>query len=93
MEFRKQFVQVVRLAERREVRDDHVDAPSHARGPSGQKLLIVPALERDASGVKVVPAMLGKELAHFRIHVVCIDREAALRKKPRIYPRSRTEIE
>ena len=92
MEFRKQFVQVVRLVERRKVRDDHVDAPFGARGPSGQKLLIVAALERDASGVNEVPAMLGKEVTHFRIHVICIDREAALCKKPRIYSRSRTEI-
>ncbi len=37
--------------------------------------------------------MVGKELAHVRVNIVGVNREAALGEKPRIDSRSRTEVE
>jgi len=47
-------MQVIDLVERRKVRDNQVDGSFGARGPSRQKLLIVPAFERDAARVDEV---------------------------------------
>ncbi len=86
-------MQIIYQVERREVRDDQVGAVTGGWGLSAQKLSIVAAVKRDTPGVDEVPAISGEELPHFRVHIICLYREAALGEKPRVDSRPRTEIE
>ena len=59
----------------------------------GQKLAIVAAVESHPSGVDKLPAIHREELAHLRIDVVCLDREAAFGEIARVDSGSRSEVE
>src|SRR5216684_5598431 len=86
-------MQVINQVERRKVRDDQVGAVTSDCGLSAEKLSIVTTSERDTSGFDEVSAIRGKELAHFRVHIICLHCEATFGEKPRVNSRSCTEVE